>query len=443
MNQINTGDTAFVLICVALVAIMTPGLAFFYGGLVRRKNVITIMMQSFVSLGVVTLVWIICGFSLAFGPDVHGVIGNLHYFFLNNVGQAPNPQYAPTVPFLAFFVFQLTVAALTPALITGAFADRVPFKSYLAFLTAWSLLVYVPLAHWIWGGGFLQQWGVLDFGGGMVVHGSAGFAALASVWVVGKRVFATGEDERPSNIPLIAIGLGLLWFGWLGDNPANAMRANGVAAQALVNTFIAGGLAMLVWMLTDWVRTRKAGMVGALTGVLAGLVAVTPCAGYVPTWAAVVVALAAGGVCYGATQLRAKRGWDDSLDVWGVHGIGGLLGSLLVGLFAYASVGGHNGLLAGNGKQFGLQLVGVVIAVGYAFCMSFVILKVVDLVASVQVSRKVQLKGLDEELHGEAAYGPREADAPAHEFPVSAQESGRGDQKPAPDSPGKNPADGG
>ena len=404
MSHINSGDTAFILLCAALVAIMTPGLAFFYGGLVRNKNVITIMMQSFVSLGVVTLIWIVCGFSLAFGPDVHGVIGNLHYFFLNNVGQAPNPQYAPTVPFLAFFVFQLTVAALTPALITGAFADRVPFKSYLVFLTAWSLLVYVPLAHWIWGGGFLQQWGVLDFGGGMVVHGSAGFAALASVWVVGKRVFAAGEDERPSNVPLIAIGLGLLWFGWLGDNPAGAMHANGVAAQAFVNTFIAGGLAMLVWMFTDWVRIGKASMVGALTGVLAGLVAVTPCAGYVPTWAAAFIALAAGWVCYGATHLRAKRGWDDSLDVWGVHGIGGVLGSILVGWFAYASVGGHNGLIAGDGKQFGLQLVGVAITVTYAFGVSFAILKVIDLVASVYVPGKVQIAGLDQELHGETAY---------------------------------------
>ena len=404
MNNINPGDTAFILVCAALVAIMTPGLAFFYGGLVRRKNVITIMMQSFVSLGVVTLIWIVCGFSLAFGPDVHGIIGNLHYAFLNHVGQAPNPQYAPTVPFLAFFVFQLTVAALTPALITGAFADHVPFKSYIAFLSLWSLLVYVPLAHWIWGGGFLQQWGVLDFGGGMVVHASAGFAALASVWVISKRVFAPGEEERPSNIPLIAIGLGLLWFGWLGDNPAGAMHANGVAAQAFVNTFIAGGLAMLVWMFTDWVRTGKASMVGALTGVLAGLVAVTPCAGYVPTWAAAFVALASGWICYGATHLRAARGWDDSLDVWGVHGIGGLLGSLLVGWFAYASVGGHNGLLAGDGKQFGLQCAGVAIAVGYAFCVSFVILKVVDMVASVQLPHQVQLKGLDEELHGETAY---------------------------------------
>jgi Amt family ammonium transporter len=323
---------------------------------------------------------------------------------LYNVGQAPNPQYAPTVPFLAFFVFQLTVAALTPALITGAFADRVPFKSYLVFLTAWSLLVYVPLAHWIWGGGFLQQWGVLDFGGGMVVHASAGFAALASVYVVKKRVFAPGEDERPSNIPLIAIGLGLLWFGWLGDNPAGAMHANGVAAQAFVNTFIAGGLAMLVWMFTDWVRIGKASMVGALTGVLAGLVAVTPCAGYVPTWAAAFIALAAGWVCYGATHLRAKRGWDDSLDVWGVHGIGGVLGSILVGWFAYASVGGHNGLIAGDGKQFGLQLVGVAITVTYAFGVSFAILKVIDLVASFYVPGKVQIAGLDQELHGETAY---------------------------------------
>ena len=404
MSHINPGDTAFVLLCAALVAIMTPGLAFFYGGLVRNKNVITIMMQSFVSLGIVTLIWIVCGFSLAFGPDVHGVIGNLHYFFLNNVGQAPNPQYAPTVPFLAFFVFQLTVAALTPALITGAFADRVPFKSYLVFLTAWSLLVYVPLAHWIWGGGFLQQWGVLDFGGGMVVHASAGFAALASVYVIKKRVFAPGEDERPSNIPLIAIGLGLLWFGWLGDNPANVMHANGMAAQAFVNTFIAGGLAMLVWMFTDWVRVGKASMVGALTGVLAGLVAVTPCAGYVPTWAAAFIALAAGWICYGATHLRAYRGWDDSLDVWGVHGIGGLLGSVLVGWFAYASVGGHNGLIAGNGRQFGLQLIGVAITVTYAFGVSFAILKVISLVSTVHVPGRVQIAGLDQELHGETAY---------------------------------------
>ncbi|HEY5168239.1 MAG TPA: ammonium transporter [Thermoleophilia bacterium] len=404
MSHINPGDTAFVLLCAALVAIMTPGLAFFYGGLVRHKNVITIMMQSFASLGVVTLIWVTVGFTLAFGPSVHGIIGGLDYLFLNGVGQAPNPDYAPTIPFLAFFVFQLTVAALTPALITGAFADRVPFGSYLIFLAAWSLLVYVPIAHWIWGHGFLEQWGVLDFGGGMVVHGAAGFSALASIYVIRKRVFAPGEEEKPSNIPLIAIGLGLLWFGWLGDNPAGAFAANGVAAQAFVNTFIAGGCAMVVWMFTDWVRTGKVSMVGSLTGVLAGLVAVTPCAGFVPTWAAVFISLAAGWICYGALLFRKKRQWDDSLDVWGVHGIGGLFGSLMVGWFAYSSVNGASGLMDGNPKQFGLQLAAVAITLTYAFAVTWVIFKVIDAVGSLSVNAHVQVRGLDEELHGETAY---------------------------------------
>ena len=404
MSQINPGDTAFVLMCAALVMIMTPGLAFFYGGLVRRKNVITIMMQSFISLGVVSFIWIVVGFSLAFGKDVGGVIGGLDYVFLRGVGQLPNPEYGSTIPFLAFFVFQLTVAALTPALITGAFADRVPFKSWLLFLTLWSLFVYVPLAHWVWGGGFLQQWGVLDFGGGIVVHGSAGFAALASLLVVKKRVFAPGEEERPSNVPLIALGLALLWFGWLGDNPAGALAADGVAAQAFVNTFLAGGLAMMMWLAIDWVRTGKAGMVGGLTGVLAGLVAVTPCAGFVPTWAACVIALIAGAVCYYAVQLRSARKWDDSLDVWGVHGVGGLLGTLLVGVFAFASVDGADGLLAGNARQLGLQAAGVAIALTYAFVVALVIYKVVDVVSGMNVSSEVESAGLDEALHGEVAY---------------------------------------
>jgi Amt family ammonium transporter len=404
MSHINPGDTAFVLLCAALVAIMTPGLAFFYGGLVRHKNVITIMMQSFASLGVVTLIWVTVGFTLAFGPSVHGVIGGFDYLFLNGVGQLPNPDYAPTIPFLAFFVFQLTVAALTPALITGAFADRVPFGSYLIFLAAWSLLVYVPIAHWIWGHGFLEQWGVLDFGGGMVVHGAAGFSALASIYVIRKRVFAPGEEERPSNIPLIAIGLGLLWFGWLGDNPAGAFAANGVAAQAFVNTFIAGGCAMVVWMFTDWVRTGKVSMVGSLTGVLAGLVAVTPCAGFVPTWAAVFISLAAGWICYGALLFRKKRQWDDSLDVWGIHGVGGLFGSLMVGWFAYSSVNGASGLMEGNPRQFGLQLAAVAITLTYTFAVTWVIFKVIDFVGSLSVNAHVQVRGLDEELHGETAY---------------------------------------
>ena len=404
MSQISPGDTAFVLVCAALVMIMTPGLAFFYGGLVRRKNVITIMTQSFISLGVVSLIWVVVGFSLVFGTDVGGVIGGLDYVFLRGVGQLPNPEYGATIPFLAFFVFQVTVAVLTPALITGAFADRVPFKSWLLFLTLWSLFVYVPLAHWVWGGGFLQQWGVLDFGGGIVVHGSAGFTALASLLVVKKRVFASGEADRPSNVPLIALGLALLWFGWLGDNPGNALKADGVAAQAFVNTFLGGGLAMLMWLAIDWARTGKASIVGALTGGLAGLVGVTACAGFVPTWAACLVALIAGALCYRAVQIRGALKWDDSLDVWGVHGVAGPLGTLLVGVFAFASVDGVDGLLAGNARQLGLQAAGVAIALTYVFVVALVIYKVVDLVSGMNVSAEVESSGLDEALHGEAAY---------------------------------------
>jgi Amt family ammonium transporter len=404
MGHINVGDTAFMLICAALVAIMTPGLGFFYGGLVRHKNVITIMMQSFISFGIVTAIWVLFGFSLAFGNDHAGLIGSFQYVFLHNVGQLPNPHYGATIPFLAFFVFQLTVAALTPALITGAFADRLSFSGYVKFLSLWSILVYVPLAHWIWGGGFLAKWGVVDFGGGMVVHASAGFAALASVFAIKKRVFADGEKDAPSNIPLIAIGLALLWFGWLGDNPAGALSANGVATQAFVNTFMAGGLAMGMWLIIDCVRTGKASMIGALTGVLAGLVAVTPCAGYVPTWAACIISIIAGAVCYVAVQFRAKRGWDDSLDVWGVHGVGGVLGSLLVGVFAFRSVNHVDGLLAGNVKQFGLQCAGVAIVMVYTFTVTFGIFKVLDIRQKLHVPGTVQITGLDEELHGETAY---------------------------------------
>ena len=403
--MINAGDTAFVIISGALVCLMTPGLAFFYGGLVRRKNVLTIMMQSFISMGVVTAIWILGGFSLAFGHDAFaGLIGGFQYFGLAGVGMEPNPSYGPTIPFLTFFGYQEMFAVITPALITGAFADRVTFKAYLKFLVFWSIFVYIPFAHWIWGGGFLQQWGVLDFGGGMVVHGAAGFSALASIYVIKKRAFVPGEEEKPSNIPLIAIGLGLLWFGWLGDNPANALAANGVAAQAFVNTFIAGGCAMVVWMFTDRVRTGKVSMVGSLTGVLAGLVAVTPCAGFVPTWAAVLIALAAGFVCYGALLFRKKRGWDDSLDVWGVHGVGGLFGTLMLGVFAFGAVNGASGLLDGNPKQLALQLAAVAITLTYTFVVTWVIFKVIDMVGHTSVAEHVQASGLDEALHGETAY---------------------------------------
>jgi Amt family ammonium transporter len=281
MGNINTGDTALVLISAALVALMTPGLAFFYGGLVRRKNVLSIMMQSFISMGIVTILWVLVGFSLSFSGDNWGIIGNFQYLFLTGVGFAPNPEHGATIPFLAFFLFQEMFAIITPALITGAFADRVNFKSYLYFLVLWSLLVYIPFTHWVWGGGFLARLGLVDFAGGIVVHLSAGFAALASVFVVGKRVMVPGEKRGPHNIAFVALGTGLLWFGWFGFNGGSALAATGVAATAFVNTDIAASVAMVAWLFVSWARDGKPSMTGAMTGAVAGLATVAPAAGYV------------------------------------------------------------------------------------------------------------------------------------------------------------------
>src|SRR5438552_8632100 len=278
MSTLNSGDTALVLISAALVALMTPGLAFFYGGLVRRKNVLSIMMQSFISMGVVTILWVFVGFSLSFSGDNWGVIGNFQYLFLTGVGFAPSPTYGPTIPFLAYFLFQEMFAIITPALITGAFADRVNFKSYLKFLVLWSLLVYIPFAHWVWGGGFLAQQGVLDFAGGIVVHLSAGMAALASVFVVGKRKLAPGEKVLPHNLAFVALGTGLLWFGWFGFNGGSALAANKISVFAFVNTDIAASVAMIAWLVVSWLRDGKPSMTGALTGSVAGLATITPAA---------------------------------------------------------------------------------------------------------------------------------------------------------------------
>ena len=403
--HINSGDTAFVLICAALVMLMTPGLAFFYGGLVRRKNFLAIMMQSFISMGVVTTIWVLCGYSLAFSGDVGGVIGNFAWVGLRTVGEAPSP-WAPNIPGAAHFVFQEMFAIITPALITGAFADRVSFKSYLKFLVVWSLLVYVPLVHWIWGGGFLQQWGVEDFAGGLVVHTSAGFAALASVWIVGARKFAPGEQTLPHNVAFVALGTGLLWFGWFGFNAGSALAANGVAAQAFLNTDIAGSIAMCTWMFITWSRSGKPSLVGAFTGAVAGLACITPCAGYVPTWAAFLIGLAAGSICYFAVVFRERRKWDDALDVWAAHGVGGVMGTILLGVFAFASVNaaGVDGLVAGNPAFFGKQVVAALFVAAYAFGMTWLILKILDRFQPVRVSDEVELQGLDKELHGEDAY---------------------------------------
>jgi ammonium transporter, Amt family len=404
MGTLNAGDTAFVLISAALVLLMTPGLAFFYGGLVRRKNVLTIMMQSLIAMGVVTIIWILVGFSLAYSGGAGGVIGDLKLIGLQGVGVTPNHVYAPTVPFLAFFLFQLMFAIITPALISGAFADRVSFRAYLIFLVLWSLLVYVPFVHWVWGGGFLHKMGVVDFAGGIVVHLSAGMAALASVFVVGKRRTLDGESLAPHNVPFVALGGALLWFGWFGFNGGSALAANGVAAVAFVNTNTAAAVGMVAWLcLTAW-REKKMSISGAMTGAVVGLATVTPAAGYVPPLAAVAIGLLAAVACYAAIQFRMQRGWDDALDVWGVHGVGGALGTILTGVFAVAAINGVKGAIAGDWHQLGVQVLGVAIAAVYSFAVTYGIWKLIDRFETVRVTREVEAKGLDELLHGEVAY---------------------------------------
>jgi Amt family ammonium transporter len=372
---------------------------------VRRKNVLEIMLQSFISMGVVTVIWVTVGYSLAFSGNVGGVIGNLSWIALRGVGQYPGP-WAPHIPAFAHFSFQEMFAIITPALITGAFADRVHFRSYLKFLVIWSLVVYVPIVHWVWGGGFLYKWGVLDFAGGMVVHTSAGFAALASVWVVGSRKMAPGEKNIPHNVAFVGLGTGLLWFGWFGFNAGSALAANGIAAQAFVNTDIAASVAMCTWTAISWWRSGKPSIVGAFTGAVAGLACVTPCAGYIPTWASLLVGLFAGCVCYGAVAFRDRMKWDDALDVWAAHGVGGLLGTILLGAFAYVSVNatGHNGLVAGNPAFFGKQVAAALLIAAYSFAATWLILKVLDHFESVRVPDEVELAGLDTEFEERTAY---------------------------------------
>jgi len=403
--MISIGDTAFILICAALVGIMTPGVAFFYGGLVRRKNFLTLVIQSFISMGVVTVIWVLVGYSLVFSGGKGGFIGDLDWFALNGVGQTPGP-WAAHIPALAHFAYLLMFAVITPTLITGAFADRVRFSSYLVFLVAWSVLVYLPLAHMTWGGGWFAAHGVLDFAGGMVVHMSSGFAALASVFVVGRRHFAPGEQKAPHSLAFVALGAALLWFGWFGFNAGSALAANGVAAQAFVNTQVAAAVAMCTWLAIAWLRDKRPTVLGALTGAVAGLVVITPCAGYVAVWAAMVIGLAAGSVCFAAVLLVEKMDWDDAVDVWAVHGVGGLLGSILVGVFASSAIdpAAANGLIYGDLRFFGWQLLASVLAAGYAFGVTFGLLKLIDVVGSVRVPHKVELRGLDEAELGERAY---------------------------------------
>jgi Amt family ammonium transporter len=400
--QFDTGNTGFMLLATSLVMLMTPGLAFFYGGLVGRRNVLTIMIQSYVSMGVTTVLWVAVGYSMCFGPDVWGIIGNLDHAFLMGLSVDQALSINNNIPVLVFVAYQMMFAIITPALITGAFANRVSFKAYLIFLVAWLLLVYFPFAHMVWGGGILQQWGVLDFAGGIVVHAIAGMAALASVFFVGKRKVA---DSVPHSIPLVALGTGLLWFGWYGFNAGSELRVDSVTALAFLNTDVAASFAATVWLIIDWHKTRKPKFVGLLTGAVAGLATITPAAGFVTTQSAMIIGIIAGLVCYYAVALKNRLGWDDALDVWGVHGVGGILGVIALGVFGTVAVNtsGANGLLYGGTSFFFKQVVAVVGASIYAFLFSYVMLMVINRITPVRVSESEEL-GLDEKLHGEVAY---------------------------------------
>ena len=398
---LDTGDTSFMLVATALVMIMTPGLAFFYGGLVSRKNVLAIMMQSYVSMGVSTILWVAVGYSLCFSGDVGGIIGNLDMAFLRGI--EPTDLFGGadgTIPLLLFVAYQMMFAIITPALITGAFANRITFKAYLIFLVAWQILVYYPFVHMIWGGGMLYEWGVLDFAGGIVVHALAGMAALASVIYVGKRRV---EDAGPHNVPFVAIGAALLWFGWFGFNAGSELAVDGVTAVAFINTQIAAAFAAITWLLLAWLYDGKPSFVEMLIGMIAGLATITPAAGFVSPQSAMLIGVAAGAVCYFAVVFRKKKGLDDALDVWGVHGVGGALGIIMLGVLASESIGGQNGLYHGNQDFFMVQLAGLALACVWAFAFTYGMLMMIDMVTPVRVSEEAEA-ALDVTLHGESAY---------------------------------------
>jgi Amt family ammonium transporter len=397
----DTGNTGFMLLATSLVMLMTPGLAFFYGGLVGRKNVLAIMIQSFVSMGWTTVLWYLFGYSLCFSGGEGAVIGNLKMAFLKGV--TPDTVLAGNnIPLLVFIAYQMMFAIITPALITGAFTNRVHFKAYMFFLTAWLVLVYFPMVHMVWGGGLLQKLGVLDFAGGIVVHAIAGMAALASILYIGRRKVL---DKGMHSIPLIALGTGLLWFGWYGFNAGSELRADRITALAFLNTDIAASFAAVTWMAIEWIRSRKPKFVGLLTGAVAGLATITPAAGYVSPSVAVLIGLIAGLVCYYAVALKNKLGWDDALDVWGVHGVGGTLGVILLGAFASQAVNaaGSNGLFHGNVAFFFKELLAVAAAGIYAFVFTYAMLWMINKITPVRISEADEL-GLDEALHGEQAY---------------------------------------
>jgi Amt family ammonium transporter len=406
METINAGDTAWVLVSAALVLMMTPALAFFYGGMVRKKNILSTLNLSFIIMALLSIQWVLYGYSLAFGADLGGIIGGLNFLGLVGVDGSPNAAYAPTIPHLAFAAFQMMFAIITPALITGAFVERVRFKTFLVFTLLWATLVYDPVAHWVWGvGGMLRQLGALDFAGGTVVHVTAGFSALAFALVIGSRKGFGAAMFEPHNIPYSVLGAGLLWFGWFGFNGGSALAANGLAVQALVTTNTAAAAAGLMWMLLSWLD-NKPSVLGIVTGAVVGLVAITPAAGYVTPLAAIVIGAVAAPISYYAIRFRQKRNLDESLDVWACHGMGGTWGALATGLFATTAVnpGGADGLFYGNPMQFVIQAVAVVASIAMAFGVTYGLAKVLGAVMGLRVSDNEEEVGLDISAHGERAY---------------------------------------
>ncbi len=406
-GKIDSGDTTWILISTALVMLMTPGLAMFYGGMVRKKNVLGTIMHSFIAIALVSLQWVLCGYSLSFGPDVKGVIGNLSWAGLNGVGLTPNADYAPTIPHLLFMTYQMMFAVITPALISGAVAERIKFSTFLIFTLVWTTIVYDPVAHWVWGaGGWLKNLGVLDFAGGIVVHATSGFSALAAALYIGKRKGFLHEHMPPHNLPMTVLGAGLLWFGWFGFNAGSALSSGTLATMAFLTTHLAACSATITWVIAEWFHRGKPTMFGAATGSIAGLATITPAAGFVGPLSALLIGTAAGIVCYIALNAKTKFGYDDSLDAFGVHGVGGALGTLSVGLFASVAINaaGANGAFFGNAKQLLVQGGAVALVAFYSFGMSYVLLKLIDASTGLRVQADHETEGLDISQHGEAGY---------------------------------------
>jgi Amt family ammonium transporter len=406
MDAINAGDTAWILIATALVMMMTPALAFFYGGMVRKKNLLSTINLSFITVGLISLQWVLIGYTLAFGTSVGGLIGGMNFFGLSGVGAEPNAGYAGTIPHLAFAAYQMMFAIITPALITGAFVERVRFKAFLVFTLLWATFVYDPVAHWVWGvGGILRSMGALDFAGGTVVHITAGFSALAFAMVLGKRKWFGQAPLEPNNIPLTVLGAGLLWMGWFGFNGGSALAANGLAVNALVTTNTAAAAAAVVWMFLSW-RDNKPSVLGIVTGAVVGLVAITPAAGFVTPMAAILIGGLAAPISYYAIKLRQKWGLDESLDVWACHGMAGTWGALATGLFATKLVNsaGADGLFYGNPGQFAIQALAALVSIAFAFGVTFLITKLLSRFMGLRVTENEEEVGLDISEHGERAY---------------------------------------